>query len=107
MHSIYCGGRHHGTQSLLVVLFQMYVLIGLLSRHLQVEAHGLSNADISNEANLNHLEARIFVIFHVVGGVGNLAMLLTALLSKRVVRHPTWLSFCVTWIIWAISYTLL
>ncbi|KAI0337239.1 hypothetical protein BDW22DRAFT_1433464 [Trametopsis cervina] len=55
----------------------------------------------------NHVEAKIFVTFQLLGGLGNLAMLVTALASKRVNRHVTWLNFCITWIIYVISYTLL
>ncbi|KAI0090957.1 hypothetical protein BDY19DRAFT_666669 [Irpex rosettiformis] len=54
-----------------------------------------------------HIEAKVFVAFHIIGGLGNLLMLITALVSRRVNRHVTWINFCVTWLIFAISYTLL
>ena len=55
----------------------------------------------------NHIEAKVFVAFHIVGGLGNLAMLITAIASRRVNRQVTWINFCITWVIFSISYTLL
>ncbi|CAL1717351.1 unnamed protein product [Somion occarium] len=49
----------------------------------------------------------VFLAFQFIGGIGNIAMLLTAIFSRRVIRHSTWLNFCVTWVIFSISYTLL
>jgi len=48
-----------------------------------------------------------FVALQAFGFLGSLAILLTVLLSKNVKRYPTWISFCVAWIISAFSYLLL
>ncbi|KAI0752272.1 hypothetical protein BC629DRAFT_1214931 [Irpex lacteus] len=61
----------------------------------------------NDDSDPNHIEAKIFVTFHIIGGLGNLLMLITAIASRRVSRHVTWINFCVTWVIFAISYTLL
>lgn len=50
---------------------------------------------------------RFFVVVQLLGGIGIALMLLTALISHRVRRHSTWISFCVSWIISVGSYTLL
>lgn len=50
---------------------------------------------------------RAFMTLFFIGGIGNLAMLLTAVFSAKVPRNLTWMNFCVTWIIFSLSYTLL
>ncbi|KAI0749226.1 hypothetical protein C8Q80DRAFT_1160745 [Daedaleopsis nitida] len=52
-------------------------------------------------------EVRVFMTFQIIGGIGLLAVLLTAIFASKVYRHFTWLNFCITWLIYCISYTLL
>ena len=52
-------------------------------------------------------ELKIFLTFQISGGVGLLAVLLTAIFAPKVYRHFTWLNFCITWLIYCISYILL
>ena len=52
-------------------------------------------------------EVKIFLTFQIAGGIGLLAVLLTAVFSSKVYRHFTWLNFCITWLIYCISYILL
>lgn len=53
------------------------------------------------------VELKVFLAFELLGGIGNIAMLITAIVSSRVNRHLTWINFCITWVIYALSYTLL
>ncbi|PBK99574.1 hypothetical protein ARMGADRAFT_509945 [Armillaria gallica] len=50
---------------------------------------------------------RAFDVLQISGAVGFLLIVLTAVLSRHVQRHFTWLSFCISWIMSCISYTLL
>ncbi|KAK0489062.1 hypothetical protein IW261DRAFT_392710 [Armillaria novae-zelandiae] len=50
---------------------------------------------------------RAFDVLQISGAAGFLLIVLTAILSSHVQRHVTWLSFCISWIISCISYTLL
>ncbi|KAK0501424.1 hypothetical protein EDD18DRAFT_736394 [Armillaria luteobubalina] len=50
---------------------------------------------------------RAFDALQISGAAGFLVIVLTAVLSGHVQRHITWLSFCISWIISCISYTLL
>ncbi|PBK72475.1 hypothetical protein ARMSODRAFT_760579 [Armillaria solidipes] len=50
---------------------------------------------------------RAFDVLQISGAAGFLLIVLTAVLSRHVQRHSTWLSFCISWIISCISYTLL
>ncbi|KAI0715780.1 hypothetical protein C8T65DRAFT_138680 [Cerioporus squamosus] len=52
-------------------------------------------------------EVKVFLAFQITGGVGLLAVLLTALFAPKVYRHFTWLNFCITWLIYCVSYILL
>jgi len=36
-----------------------------------------------------------------------LVIVLTAAFSSRVIRHPTWFSFCLSWALWGVSFSLL
>ena len=54
-----------------------------------------------------HTELKIFLTFQFSGGIGLLAVLITALFARKVYRHFTWLNFCITWLIYVVSYTLL
>ncbi|PCH33972.1 hypothetical protein WOLCODRAFT_135422 [Wolfiporia cocos MD-104 SS10] len=59
------------------------------------------------EPNLRDL-APLFFGLHIAGGhVGLPLLVLTCLLSKKVKRHPTIINFCLTWIIYSVSYSLL
>ncbi|TFK25326.1 hypothetical protein FA15DRAFT_755855 [Coprinopsis marcescibilis] len=48
-----------------------------------------------------------FVSLNLIGGGGLLIVVVTALASRTIKRWPSWYSFCVSWIISAISYSLL
>ncbi|KDQ31074.1 hypothetical protein PLEOSDRAFT_1111659 [Pleurotus ostreatus PC15] len=59
---------------------------------------------IASSPNLEHL-APYFFALHLAGGhIGLPILLLTFIFAKNVVRHPTLLNFCITWIIFSISY---
>ncbi|KAL4263414.1 hypothetical protein AB1N83_005869 [Pleurotus pulmonarius] len=59
---------------------------------------------IASSPNLEHL-APYFFALHLAGGhIGLPILLLTFIFAKNVVRHPTLLNFCITWIIYSISY---
>lgn len=60
--------------------------------------------------HLSGLESLTSVFFglHIVGGhVGLPILVLTFLFSKKVSRHPTIVNFCVTWILYSVSFCLL
>ncbi len=68
----------------------------------------LSVSFVSDDTSENNeFQLGLFLAFQIVGGLGNIVMLITALVSRRVVRHSTWINFCFTWIIYSLSYTLL
>lgn len=48
-----------------------------------------------------------FVALNLAGGVGLVLVLITAALSRKVKRNPTWYSFCFSWVFYAVSYSLL
>ena len=63
--------------------------------------------DSQNQSKTDLTEVKVFLAFQIAGGIGLLAVLLTALLAPKVYRHFTWLNFCITWLIYCISYILL
>ncbi|KDR72762.1 hypothetical protein GALMADRAFT_229023 [Galerina marginata CBS 339.88] len=56
---------------------------------------------------INVAGVRAFIVLNLIGGIGMLLVLLTAILSRRVKRLSTWYSFCFSWILSSISYSLL
>jgi len=50
---------------------------------------------------------RAFVALNLAGGIGLVLILVTAALSKKVKRTPTWYSFCLSWVFYAVSGSLL
>jgi len=57
--------------------------------------------------NLSHLTSP-YVALHIIGGqIGLPIIIVTFLLAKNVNRHPTLVNFCITWIIYSVSYCLL
>ncbi|OBZ66316.1 hypothetical protein A0H81_13851 [Grifola frondosa] len=64
-------------------------------------------SDSSITGDQQHAELKVFLTFQFLGGAGLLAVLLTAIFDPKIYRHFTWLNFCITWIIYSISYTLL
>ncbi|KAF8585853.1 hypothetical protein K439DRAFT_1615638 [Ramaria rubella] len=49
-----------------------------------------------------------FLTLQILGGhVGMTLMLLTSSLSHRIIRHPIFINFCATWMLYSLSYTLL
>ncbi|KAK0467159.1 uncharacterized protein EV420DRAFT_1700105 [Desarmillaria tabescens] len=55
----------------------------------------------------NTVAAHVSDVLQISAAAGFLLVVLTAVLSRHVQRHFTWLNFCVSWIISCISYTLL
>lgn len=49
----------------------------------------------------------VYIAFQMAGTLGFLVIVLTAALSSRVMRHPTWFSFCLSWATWGVSFSLL
>ena len=50
---------------------------------------------------------RIFISLQLFGLFGVAIMLATVLFFRGPLRHPTWISFALSWIIFTVSYTLL
>jgi hypothetical protein len=49
-----------------------------------------------------------FLALQILGGhVGIPLMLLTIFFSRQIMRHPIFVNFCATWILFTLSYTLL
>ncbi|EJF58584.1 hypothetical protein BD309DRAFT_920132 [Dichomitus squalens] len=67
----------------------------------------LRASDQPTQASADFTELDIFIAFQATGGIGLLAVLLTALFARKIYRHFTWLNFCITWLIYCISYLLL
>ncbi|KAF9458173.1 hypothetical protein BDZ94DRAFT_1313551 [Collybia nuda] len=76
----------------------MYELSPLFARQLTN-----SDDDEGNSLQLIH----VFISFHLFGFFGTIIMLLTACFSRTTPRHPTWISFAISWIISTFSYSLL
>ncbi|KAF9561179.1 hypothetical protein CPC08DRAFT_762285 [Agrocybe pediades] len=58
-------------------------------------------------SKLNVPVIRAFVALNIIGGAGMLLVLLTAVMSRNIKRLSTWYSFCFSWIVLAVSYSLL
>ncbi|KAF9015631.1 hypothetical protein BDQ17DRAFT_1395871 [Cyathus striatus] len=66
-----------------------------------------SSLDPSKIPDFGHL-APLFLALHVAGGQVGLPIIITTfLLSKNVHRHPTLINFCVTWVIYSVSHSIL
>ncbi|KAF8198473.1 hypothetical protein BJ912DRAFT_951501 [Pholiota molesta] len=61
----------------------------------------------AQETNFNKDGIYAFIVLNLVGGLGMVLMLITAAMSAKVKRLPTWYSFCVSWVISTVSYSLL
>lgn len=48
-----------------------------------------------------------FVGFQLFAAIGHVAMIATALFSKRVLRQPSWINFSFSWLVSALSYCIL
>ncbi|KAK0444557.1 uncharacterized protein EV420DRAFT_1574474 [Desarmillaria tabescens] len=68
-----------------------------------VEYPGVGDTVVEVQDSVIHA----FDALEILGAAGFFLIASTALLSHRVQRHPTWFSFCVSWIISCISYILL
>lgn len=55
----------------------------------------------------NRLLIHLYVGFNLFGLLGTAIMALTAIFSRSTPRHATWLNFAFSWIVSAVSYTLL
>ncbi|KAK0473754.1 hypothetical protein IW261DRAFT_676187 [Armillaria novae-zelandiae] len=65
--------------------------------------HRTDNAVVEVQDSVVHA----FDALEILGAAGFFLITSTALLSRRVQRHVTWFSFCVSWIVSCISYILL
>lgn len=64
-------------------------------------------ADSSSRLNLEHLTP-LYLALQIIGGQIGLPIIITTILfSKRISRHPTLINFCITWVIYSISYCIL
>ncbi|KAF8641803.1 hypothetical protein AX16_009784 [Volvariella volvacea WC 439] len=55
-------------------------------------------------------DTRFFHVFYalqILGGVLFISMMLLAIISRSIYRHASWYSFCVAWILYSFSYSLL
>lgn len=50
---------------------------------------------------------KTFIALQITGTLAFLIIFMTALFSSQIVRHPAWFSFCFSWILWGISFSLL
>jgi hypothetical protein len=50
---------------------------------------------------------KLFVVLMLLGAAGHALALIVALASKKIHRCPTWYSYCLSWITFAVSYSLL
>ncbi|KAF8157154.1 hypothetical protein B0H34DRAFT_489351 [Crassisporium funariophilum] len=48
-----------------------------------------------------------FVTLQIAGAVGFALIVLSASISSNAKRHPVWFSFCISWIVFGLSYSLL
>ncbi|KAJ8073356.1 hypothetical protein PM082_011628 [Marasmius tenuissimus] len=55
----------------------------------------------------HQLPTSAFFALQLIGGLGLFVLALIAALSRNINRHPTWYSFCASWCMSAISYSLL
>ncbi|KAF6756471.1 hypothetical protein DFP72DRAFT_286810 [Ephemerocybe angulata] len=63
---------------------------------------------ISNRGDLSHPPTvTAFVALQLLGAGGLILVVLTAVFCKHIKRWPTWYSFCFSWIISSLSYSLL
>ncbi|THV07539.1 hypothetical protein K435DRAFT_260649 [Dendrothele bispora CBS 962.96] len=65
----------------------------------------MQSANFPDEPDLGYLWTP-FIILHMLGQAGILAILLTIFLSKQVHFHPTIINFWITWFIYSVSYSL-
>ncbi len=49
----------------------------------------------------------VYIALHMASTLGFFIIVLTAAFSSRVMRHPTWFSFCLSWATWSLSFSLL
>jgi len=50
----------------------------------------------------------VYFALHIFGGlIGMPLLLLTVTFSRNITRHPLWIGFCGSWILYSLSYTLL
>lgn len=67
------------------------------------------NARLAARSNLDPSTRvfRAFIGLELAGAAGFTLILFTALLAPKVKRYPTWYSFCISWVLSGISYSLL
>jgi hypothetical protein len=56
---------------------------------------------------INVAAVHAFIALNLIGGIGMLLVLITAILARKVKRLSTWYSFCISWVLSCISYSLL
>ncbi|KAF9525217.1 hypothetical protein CPB83DRAFT_859956 [Crepidotus variabilis] len=63
--------------------------------------------DSDNVSQMNVPGVRVFIALNLIGATGLFIVMMTALFSVSVKRLSTWYSFCTSWIISCVSYSLL
>lgn len=114
------ANKSESSQLMFAPLYQSYIHIvrqsfsNLYSIILRNGSRQVSNvhkwvdeADRLPIADDNTTLINVFVAFQIAGASIWLLILLTAAFSSQVVRHPTWFSFCLSWITWGVSFLLL
>lgn len=57
---------------------------------------------------MEHVTVNAFIALQLLGTGGFiLVMLLTELLERENARHPAWWSFCASWVVFGVSYSIL
>ena len=70
-------------------------------------SHTHRNSSHPHSHGSHEAAGRAFVALNLAGGVGLVLILMTAALSSKVKRSPTWYSFCFSWVFYAVSGSLL
>jgi hypothetical protein len=60
-----------------------------------------------NDSHSHEARVRAFIALNLAGGIGLVLVLITAAISRKVKRTPTWYSFCFSWVFYAVSCSLL
>ncbi|KAF8957395.1 hypothetical protein BDZ97DRAFT_1846574 [Flammula alnicola] len=56
---------------------------------------------------INISAVHAFIALNLIGGIGMVLVLITATVSRKVKRLATWYSFCASWVLSSISYSML
>lgn len=86
---------------------KIVLIIGVDPHRRGIGLHGQGDGLHRRRPHPNKAGVFAFVALNLAGGVGLVLVLITAALSRKVKRTPTWYSFCFSWIFYAVSYSLL